>query len=62
MDSGKRKEVELLAYFIYLAEGRTEGYSLDHWSQAEYLIETDNFGADRSNRDQPSLWENTSAA
>ena len=62
MDSGKQKEVELLAYFIYLAEGRTEGYALDHWREAEYLIGTDNIGADHFNREQPCLRENTSAA
>lgn len=62
MDSGKNNEVELLAYFIYIAEGRTEGHALDHWREAEYLIETGNFGADRFNCEQPCSWENASAA
>jgi hypothetical protein len=41
MDSAKQQGVELLAYYIYLAEGQSEGHALDHWCEAEFQIKMD---------------------
>lgn len=41
MKSHDNQRIELLAYYIYIAEGRPEGRALRHWCESEYLITTD---------------------
>lgn len=33
--------IESLAYYIYLAEGCPEGRALEHWLEAEQLVEAE---------------------
>jgi DUF2934 family protein len=44
MESTEHQRVEILAYYIYLAEGWAEGQALRHWLEAEYQIQTDALG------------------
>ena len=37
------QEIEFLAYLIWERNGRPEGRSLDHWLEAEYLMQTYSF-------------------
>jgi len=41
MNSGEHPTIELLAYCIYLAEGRPEGRALRHWLEAEEQFEAE---------------------
>jgi hypothetical protein len=38
MNSLEHQAIELLAYYIYVAEGRPEGRALQHWREAEALF------------------------
>ena len=38
MDSREQRITEVLAYYIYLAEGRPEGRAAEHWLKAEQEI------------------------
>ena len=44
MNTHEHQNVELLAYYIYLAEGRPHGRSLRHWLEAEFQYKTHTFG------------------
>ena len=33
--------IESLAYYFYLADGRPEGCALQHWLEAQELVETE---------------------
>jgi hypothetical protein len=41
MESREHQIIELLAYCIYLAEGRPEGRALQHWLEAEELFQAE---------------------
>ncbi len=51
MESIEYQRIELLAYYIYLAEGRPEGRALQHWLEAEYQVATHTLG-DKSDANQ----------
>ena len=36
----QHQEIEFLAYLIWERSDRTEGKHLDHWLEAEYLVQT----------------------
>jgi hypothetical protein len=38
------QDINFLAYLIWERNGRPEGRSLDHWLEAEYLMQTYYFG------------------
>jgi hypothetical protein len=39
MESRKQRMIESLAYYFYLADGCPEGRALQHWLQAQALVE-----------------------
>ena len=41
MESSEHRTIELLAYFIYIADGRPEGRALQHWLEAEEQVEVE---------------------
>jgi hypothetical protein len=41
MGSREHRMIESLAYYIYLAEGRPVGKALQHWLEAQELIEAE---------------------
>ena len=41
METSEHRTIELLAYFIYVAEGRPEGRALQHWFEAEEQFEVE---------------------
>ena len=41
MQSREYQTIELIAYCIYLAEGRPEGRAAQHWLEAEKLFEVE---------------------
>jgi hypothetical protein len=41
MESNEHRMIESLAYYFYLADGRPEGKALQHWLEAEQLLETE---------------------
>jgi hypothetical protein len=41
MESSEHQAIELLAYSIYIAEGRPKGRALQHWLEAEEQFEVE---------------------
>ncbi len=41
MDSRKQRMIESLAYCFYLADGCPEGRALQHWLEAQVLVEAE---------------------
>ncbi len=41
MDSRKQRMIESLAYCFYLADGCPEGRAMQHWLEAQFLVETE---------------------
>jgi len=41
MESREHQLIESLAYYFYLADGCPEGKALQHWLEAEQLLETE---------------------
>jgi len=41
MDSRKQRMIESLAYCFYLADGCPEGKALQHWLEAQVLVEAE---------------------
>jgi hypothetical protein len=41
MESQEHQNIESLAYYIYVAEGRPEGRALRHWLEAEKQFEAE---------------------
>jgi len=41
MNSLEHQAIELLAYYIYVAEGRPDGKALQHWREAEALFKVE---------------------
>ena len=55
MESQEHSTIELLAYFISLAEGRPEGRALQHWLEAEELFAAEcQFQV--ASRLEPNIW------
>ena len=48
MNSREHQMIESLAYCIYLAEGRSEGRALQHWLEAQELVEVEELVAAES--------------
>jgi hypothetical protein len=41
MESPEHQLIESLAYYFYLADGRPEGRAVQHWLEAEQLVQTE---------------------
>jgi hypothetical protein len=41
MESNEHRMIESLAYYIYLADGCPEGRALQHWLEAEEMVQAE---------------------
>jgi len=49
-----KEEIEKRAYYIFLNNGGTNGYDLDHWLEAELQLVAEHNAALKKIRSQPS--------
>jgi hypothetical protein len=53
MTADQQHDIQMLAFFIWERNGRTDGRALDHWLEAEYLILTGWFVEDPGSSQKP---------